>query len=470
MPQLSVALAQRLLEVLPADRVSVDARTIETNSADFFWYSNLLEDRLAGRRADVVAWPTTPDELAATLAVAYDLGVPVTVRGGGTGNYGQAVPLFGGLVVNTLKMNRVLEVGDGFARVEAGVKFPEMDAAAAPSGQESRIFPSTYLMATVSGFVCGGSGGIGSTEFGSLYDGNLRAATVFPINENPQPIEATGDALSVYMHGYGTTGVVADVTVPLAPKRDWEQASFAFPDFIRAHEFALALIQQNEIPLRMISTSEASVVAHFAKSNLPFTQGRNAVLLIFERGRLADVTRTAEHFGGELDFAIDPQENARKRLIDYSWNHTTLWAKRTSKDYTYLQTGMDLGRFAEQYRAVRAEYGDDYQFHCEYTRWGGAPSVGAMPIIPYRGEARIAETIDFLETVGIGVANPHTWVLEDGGLVDGVQALLAAKRKNDPRSLLNPGKLRAAFTDDAERGRSFPTPFDRKASVAEVQA
>ncbi|MEM8875594.1 MAG: FAD-binding oxidoreductase [Planctomycetota bacterium] len=448
----------------------MDARAIETNSADFYWYSNLLEERLAGRRADVIAWPTTPRELAGTLAVAYDLGAPVTVRGGGTGNYGQAVPLFGGLVVNTLKMGRVLEVGDGFARVEAGVKFPEMDAAAAPTGQESRIFPSTYLMATVAGFVCGGSGGIGSTEFGSLYDGNLLAATVFPVNADPRPITATGDGLSVYMHGYGTTGVVADVTVPLAPKRDWEQASFAFPGFVAAHEFAVELIHQTDVPLRMISTSEASVVAHFARSNLPFTQGRDAVLLIFERGRLADVTRAAERFGGELDFTIDPQENARKRLIDYSWNHTTLWAKRSSKDYTYLQTGMDLGRFAEQYRAVKAEYGDDYQFHCEYTRWGGAPSVGAMPIVPYRGEESIAETIDFLGSVGIGVANPHTWVLEDGGLVDGAQALLRAKRENDPRGLLNPGKLRAAFTDDRERGRAFPTPFDRKANVAGVEA
>ena len=57
--------------------------------------------------------------------------------------------------------------------------------------------------------------------------------------------------------------------------------------------------------------------------------------------------------------------------------------------------------------------------HSEYTRWGGAPGTGAMPIVPYQSEAQLAGIIAFLETIDIGVANPHTWVLEDGGLIDG---------------------------------------------------
>src|SRR6185312_9088853 len=152
---------------------------------------------------------------------AYLAQTPVTVRGGGTGNYGQCVPLRGGLVVNLSKMNRVIDVGDGYARVEAGVKFSDLDRAANPGGQEVRIYPSTYLTATVCGFVAGGSGGIGSITHGVIADGNVLGATVYPVTANPCPRTIAGRDLSSYIHAYGTTGVLADVTVPLAPRLRW---------------------------------------------------------------------------------------------------------------------------------------------------------------------------------------------------------------------------------------------------------
>ncbi len=431
-------LQRRLEEALPQAQVSVAPDVLRRESEDYAWFSNVLAETLAGYRADAVAWPA--DE--AQLAIAHELRVPVTIRGGGTGNYGQCVPLAGGLVVDTSRLDRVLDIGDGYARVQAGVKLVELDRAAHASGQELRIYPSTYLTATVVGFVGGGSGGVGSATHGMLVDGNVLAATVLPVDDDPRPRAVAGAELSHYIHAYGTTGVMADVTVPLAPRVTWEQAVVSFSDLYACHGFCLALLDDPTIDKRLICTAEPSIVRHFARARLPFAPERTAALLVFGAGQQDRVVALAERHGGALDFALP--RDTKTRLTDFSWNHTTLWAKKSDPSLTYLQAGFDAGRFEEQARAIKARYGDELAIHGEYARAGGAPFVGALPILPYHGRAALDETILFLEDIGVSIANPHTYVLEEGSRTDNVADLLAAKRRNDPAGLLNPGKLAAA--------------------------
>ena len=78
-------------------------------SKDFFWYSPILTGQLAECLADLVVKPSTEDDVIRIAAVAARHKLPLTVRGGGTGNYGQCVPLIGGLVLDTTEMVRVLE-------------------------------------------------------------------------------------------------------------------------------------------------------------------------------------------------------------------------------------------------------------------------------------------------------------------------------------------------------------------------
>src|SRR3546814_12993277 len=60
--------------------------------------------------ADLVAYPTTAEEIAAVVAAATAHGVGITPRGKGTGNYGQAIPLHGGLVVDTSRARTIVGV------------------------------------------------------------------------------------------------------------------------------------------------------------------------------------------------------------------------------------------------------------------------------------------------------------------------------------------------------------------------
>src|SRR3712207_4111539 len=75
------------------------------------------------RRPDVVVSPRTTDEVARTLALANQHGVPVVPRGASSGLAGGTIPLAGGIVLNLARMNRILDVSpaDGVAVVESGV-------------------------------------------------------------------------------------------------------------------------------------------------------------------------------------------------------------------------------------------------------------------------------------------------------------------------------------------------------------
>jgi FAD/FMN-containing dehydrogenase len=63
--------------------------------------------------ADFVVNPRSEAEVIEVLKVCYAHDVPVTTRGAGTGNYGQAMPLAGGCVMHLRHMNRVKEIHPG---------------------------------------------------------------------------------------------------------------------------------------------------------------------------------------------------------------------------------------------------------------------------------------------------------------------------------------------------------------------
>ena len=99
---------------------------VKQKSRDFYWYSPVLKRELEHVTADIMVSPQNEDEVRAVLAAAYRFGVPVTPRGSATGNYGQAMPLNGGVLMNLSEMNRVV-VRDGAALDAAAPAYAELD-------------------------------------------------------------------------------------------------------------------------------------------------------------------------------------------------------------------------------------------------------------------------------------------------------------------------------------------------------
>ena len=175
--------------------------------------------------------------------------MPLTVRGGGTGNYGQAMPLRGGIVLDLSELAAVKEIGHGRVRVEAGRKLADLDAATiADSRQELRLHPSTHKTGTIGGYVAGGSSGVGSITWGLLRDrGNILMARVVTMEAEPRVLELRGADVQKVNHAYGTNGIITELEVPLAPAYRWAEALVAFPDLMAAARCADALAREDAI-------------------------------------------------------------------------------------------------------------------------------------------------------------------------------------------------------------------------------
>ena len=118
-----------------------------------------------------------------------DRSIPLTLRGSGTGNYGQAVPLFKGIVMQMNCLNKIEEFypETGFVKVQSGCLMGDLNKELEKYGRELRLLPSTWKTATIGGFIAGGSGGIGSIRWGFLRDpGNLIGLEAVTINEEPK--------------------------------------------------------------------------------------------------------------------------------------------------------------------------------------------------------------------------------------------------------------------------------------------
>ena len=88
---------------------------VQQKSRDFYWYSPVLKRQLDHVTGDLIVSPKSEAEVIRVLAACHRLGIPVTPRGTGTGNYGQAMPLSGGVVLQPRRDER----GDGRFRPAA---------------------------------------------------------------------------------------------------------------------------------------------------------------------------------------------------------------------------------------------------------------------------------------------------------------------------------------------------------------
>jgi len=175
---------------------------------------------------DLVVFPGSAEEIAAIVKLANQHRFPVVPRGAGTGRVGGSVPIQGGVVVVTKRLNRILEINpeDMVAVVEPGVITGVLKRAVAAQGLYYPPDPGSADFCTIGGNVATSAGGAMAVQHGVTRDYVLGLTVVLPTGEiieaGARTIKSVVgyDLTRLFLGSEGTLGVITRIVLRLMPQ------------------------------------------------------------------------------------------------------------------------------------------------------------------------------------------------------------------------------------------------------------
>ena len=435
-----------------------DAHTLAVKSKDYYWYSPILKAQLDDMLGDIMVSPRTEAEVIQVAAACSKHRLKITIRGGGTGNYGQCVPLEGGVILDVTQLNRIVSIEPGSVVCEAGMLIADLERAVrtdpcVSGGQEILMYPSTRDIATIGGFIAGGYAGAGSVRNGILKDaGNVTMIRVVTLEEKPRIIELKDADIQKVHHAYGTNGIITQLRLTLKPAVDWVHHIALFDSYSDALRFGCAATEAigNTLDAFLITAVERRIAPYYeAEFGARFPASKDAMFSMVNPQSLPVWRDLMKKHGGHESMAFTESELKKEKLstaFECAYNHTTLIALKQDKSWTNLQTvapwtpgtGIDIALVEKQMQ----RWGDEVLMHHEFGRqFGGCVAFG-LPLVSFFDKDRLYEIIKEFEQDGCMVFDNHVYTIEDGGMKEIDTNQIDFKKIADPHGLMNPGKTR----------------------------
>jgi glycolate oxidase len=421
-----------------------------------------------GHPADLVVIPADTQEIAAVARQCHGHGVPLVVRGAGTGYTGGAVPVRGGVVLSLERLNRILEIDEEnlLAVVEPNVITGDLQQAVEQVGLFYPPDPASLDQSVIGGNVAECAGGPRAFKYGTTKRYVLGLEAVLPTGE----IVRTGSKTVKNVVGYdltqllvgseGTLAIITKVILRLVPKPPVQitlRASFA--DVDGAVRAVTELIRRRVVPatLELIDRESLAAVTRCLGTGLA-PPGTGAVLLLevdgLASGVLEEADRVSEacHAAGATELLRAEDAAARADLWrmrrELSHSLRTIAGLKINHDVV-----VPRGRVPQLFDLItrlRAEYG--LTIPCFGHAGDGNIHVNIM-LDPQDGaalaRARIAERRLFEGVValdgsitgehGVGFAKAPFIGIELSA--DVIALMKRVKAAFDPKGILNPGKI-----------------------------
>lgn len=210
-PEIAEQIQQAAEYVFPGDAVNPD-------------YARDEMPLYGTKMPELAVQPTSTEEVAAVMKICYENNIPVTPRGAGTGLVGGAVPLFGGVLLDMCRMNRIkkYDLENFVVEVEAGVILNDLAQDCLSKGMMYPPDPGEKY-AFLGGNVSTNAGGMRAVKYGATRDYVRAMTVVLPTGE----ITHLGATVSKTSSGYsllnlmvgseGTLGVITELTLKIIP-------------------------------------------------------------------------------------------------------------------------------------------------------------------------------------------------------------------------------------------------------------
>lgn len=449
------------LKQLAGNIVFTDEATRRAHAGDK-WHAAALPD--------AVVMPENAEQLSAVMRFANEHRIPVTARGAGVGYVGGCVPVRGGIVVSTARMNRILEINpaDGVAVVEPGVLTAELQEACAALGWFYPPDPASRKESSIGGNIATNAGGPRCLKYGVtrayvlglevvLADGRILTCGG-RTHKNKQGFDLVG----LFCGSEGMLGIVTRATLRLIPAPPARAALRAtFPRFALCAAAVQNVLQGGHLPCALEITDAytlAAARAHLGPSALPAdAQGH----IIIELDGRPDAVRSEQQA-----IAAILRETGATEIITAETEEEVeaIWQLRREFSYSLKATG--LTKLNEDIVIPRSALVELVEFCEGMQRETGIP----VACFGHSGDGNIHTNIMVLkDAAGRDIREPadelvkrlFAWVLAHGGSITGEHGIGLAKAPwfaeavggtafdlhrtlkaaLDPRGILNPGKM-----------------------------
>ncbi|HEX8475728.1 MAG TPA: FAD-linked oxidase C-terminal domain-containing protein [Pyrinomonadaceae bacterium] len=449
---------RRLAAIVGAEHVLVDAAGVEPYGQD------AVKEKFP---PEAVVLPRTSEEIAEILKLANARRFPVTARGGGVGYTGGAVPVEGGIVVGTDRMNSIKEIqaDDLYVVTEPGVTTYTLQQAVESHGLFYPPDPASYKDSFIGGNIAENAGGIRSAKYGVTKHYVLGLEVVLPTGE----IVRTGGRTSKNVVGFdltglmcgseGMLGIITEATLRLLPLpeatrtvratfRTMQEACACVPRFTRRRVVPVAceVLDRNAI---------RAVESEFA---FGFGAEAGALLLVAVDGSTEEVERSSRvveevvREGG----AFDVMRSETREMEDRLWDVRRALSPATRKfgtlkfneDVVVPRTRVpelvarveEIGRRLETFVVNFGHLGDGnihVNFMCERTDADAVRRARAAVRATFAVAVELGGTISGEHGIGY-VKAPYLDMALSAPTIDAMKRI---KQALDPLGILNPGKV-----------------------------
>lgn len=448
--------AEDLSAILREDQVSTGTSVLEQHSRDESYHHPVTPD--------CVVFPENTKDVQEVLRYANERGIPVVPYAVGSSLEGHAVPVNGGISLDVMRMNRVLEVraDDFLVRVEPGVTKEQVNAALRQYGLFFPVDPGAD--ASLGGMAATNASGTTTVRYGAMKE-NVRALEVVLADGRVirtgslAPKSSSGYNLtSLFVGSEGTLGVITELWLRVfgVPEKTIA-ARITFPDVASTVRASTAMIGTGirVARLEFVDPVMMEAINHFKHTDYPehptlFLEFHGSDQGAEEDAELA--MEIAREEGG-TDIVIESDERSRHALWDA--RHSAAWAikaRHPGKEHMSTDVCVPISLLPDAVahaRRVMAEEGavggivghvGDGNFHASLIV---DPTDEADLARAYRVNERIVEHAlaqggTCTGEHGVGLGKRKYQRQEHGTALDLMQGI---KRVFDPAGIMNPGKL-----------------------------